>query len=77
MEGIGKTISELGCFGTILVAGDEIGSDVSITGSSDVNDKYPVIHNEYAGFLLRTKFSNVDEGGVASGFATLSSPYLF
>jgi glutathione synthase len=35
-----------------------------------------VVHNEYAGFLLRTKFSNVDEGGVASGFATLSSPYL-
>ena len=34
------------------------------------------LHNEYAGFLLRTKFSNVDEGGVASGFATLSSPYL-
>ena len=34
------------------------------------------IHNEYAGFLLRTKFSNVDEGGVASGFATLSSPFL-
>ena len=32
--------------------------------------------NEYSGFLLRTKFSNVDEGGVASGFATLSSPYL-
>jgi len=35
-----------------------------------------ILHNEYAGFLLRTKFSNVDEGGVASGFATLSSPYL-
>lgn len=35
-----------------------------------------ILHNEYAGFLLRTKFSNIDEGGVASGFATLSSPYL-
>lgn len=35
-----------------------------------------ILHNEYCGFLLRTKFSNVDEGGVASGFATLSSPYL-
>jgi glutathione synthase len=34
------------------------------------------LHNEYSGFLLRTKFSNVNEGGVASGFATLSSPYL-
>jgi len=35
-----------------------------------------VLHNEYAGFLLRTKFVGVNEGGVASGFATLSSPYL-
>ena len=60
IEGIGDSISEFGCFGTILASHD---------GS--------IIHNEYAGFLLRTKFSNVDEGGVASGFATLSSPYLY
>jgi glutathione synthase len=58
--GAGPTISELGCFGTIVAAGE--GGEV--------------VHNEYAGFLLRTKFSGVDEGGVASGFATLSSPYL-
>jgi glutathione synthase len=60
VEGSGDTISELGCFGTIIVDGT--------TGT--------VIANEYAGFLLRTKFSTVNEGGVASGFATLSSPYL-
>lgn len=60
VEGTGMTISELGCFGTIVATGDE----------------GEVVHNEYAGFLLRTKFSGVDEGGVASGFATLSSPYL-
>ena len=60
IEGSGDSISELGCFGTILVSSD---------GES-------VLHNEYAGFLLRTKFSGVDEGGVASGFATLSSPFL-
>ena len=59
IEGSGDTISELGCFGTI----------VSTAGGD-------IVHNEYAGFLLRTKFSTVDEGGVASGFATLSSPYL-
>jgi glutathione synthetase len=59
VEGCGMTISELGCFGTIVVSGEG-----------------DVVHNEYAGFLLRTKFSGVDEGGVASGFATLSSPYL-
>lgn len=60
VEGEGPTVSELGIFGTILV-------------SPNGNDVY---HNDYAGFLLRTKFSDVDEGGVASGFATLSSPYL-
>jgi glutathione synthase len=59
VEGSGDTISELGCFGTVVA---------STEGE--------ILHNEYAGFLLRTKFSNVDEGGVASGFATLSSPYL-
>jgi glutathione synthetase len=59
MEGTGDSISELGCFGTVLATHDGT-----------------ILHNEYAGFLLRTKFSNVDEGGVASGFATLSSPYL-
>ena len=60
VEGSGESISELGCFGTILQS----------------YDGKTTLHNEYAGFLLRTKFENVDEGGVASGFATLSSPYL-
>lgn len=59
VEGSGDSVSELGCFGCLLV---------------DPNGK--ILHNKYSGFLLRTKFSGVDEGGVASGFATLSSPYL-
>jgi glutathione synthase len=59
IEGSGETISELGCFGTVVASPEG-----------------EIVHNKYAGFLLRTKFSNVDEGGVASGFATLSSPYL-
>lgn len=59
VEGQGESISELGCFGTIV--------------ASNEGD---VCHNKYSGFLLRTKFSGVDEGGVASGFATLSSPFL-
>ena len=59
VEGTGMTISELGCFGGILVTEDS-----------------HVVYNDYGGFLLRTKFSGVDEGGVASGFATLSSPFL-
>lgn len=60
VEGSGETVSELGCYGSILVS----------------HDGQQVLHNEYSGFLLRTKFESVDEGGVASGFATLSSPYL-
>lgn len=60
VEGMNESISELGCFGTIVQSFD--GEET--------------LHNEYSGFLLRTKFSNVNEGGVASGFATLSSPYL-
>eukprot|EP00538_Stauroneis_constricta_P000769 CAMPEP_0119558438 /NCGR_PEP_ID=MMETSP1352-20130426/10784_1 /TAXON_ID=265584 /ORGANISM="Stauroneis constricta, Strain CCMP1120" /LENGTH=523 /DNA_ID=CAMNT_0007605807 /DNA_START=387 /DNA_END=1958 /DNA_ORIENTATION=+ len=59
VEGSGDSVSELGCYGTVVVTPDG-----------------DVVHNEYAGFLLRTKFSNIDEGGVASGFATLSSPHL-
>ena len=50
----------------------ELGCFACIVATADGQ----LLHNEYAGFLLRTKFANVDEGGVASGFATLSSPYL-
>lgn len=32
--------------------------------------------NEYAGYLLRTKASDANEGGVAAGFAVLDSLYL-
>jgi glutathione synthase len=74
VEGYGMTISELGCFGTIVTSGDE--GDVKVEGGGGNEEEGKIIHNEYAGFLLRTKFSGVDEGGVASGFATLSSPYL-
>jgi len=51
-------------------------SELGAFGTLVVDSQGEVVHNTYAGFLLRTKFSNVDEGGVASGFATLSSPYL-
>lgn len=35
-----------------------------------------VILNEHSGYLLRTKASNTNEGGVAAGFAVLDSVYL-
>ena len=51
-------------------------SELGCFGAIVASGEGEIVHNEYAGFLLRTKFSGVDEGGVASGFATLSSPYL-
>ena len=33
-----------------------------------------VLRNRPAGHLVRTKLEGVDEGGVAAGFAVLSSP---
>ena len=35
-----------------------------------------VVVNRYAGHILRTKLDGVDEGGVATGYAVLSSPLL-
>jgi len=61
--------------GKVQGKGESI-SEFGAFGTLVVDPDGGVVHNHYAGFLLRTKFSNVDEGGVASGFATLSSPYL-
>lgn len=54
-------VSELGIFGTI-VFNEETGEIKS---------------NENAGFLLRSKFSSSDEGGVAAGFGCVDSVYLY
>ena len=66
------TLSELGVFGTFLA--------VDPPGPSDPAGPAPkptvVLVNEYAGHILRTKAEGVDEGGVATGYAVLSSPIL-
>eukprot|EP00929_Paragymnodinium_shiwhaense_P060622 TRINITY_DN30266_c0_g2_i1.p1 TRINITY_DN30266_c0_g2~~TRINITY_DN30266_c0_g2_i1.p1 ORF type:complete len:513 (+),score=86.67 TRINITY_DN30266_c0_g2_i1:113-1651(+) len=41
-----------------------------------VGDGRTVYKNEHAGHLVRTKAEGVDEGGVASGYAVLNSPFL-
>lgn len=61
--------------GRVEGTGDSI-SELGCFGAVVASDAGEIVHNKYSGFLLRTKFSNVDEGGVASGFATLSSPFL-
>lgn len=58
---LANTVSELGIYGTFLTVSD--------------NTSVPVI-NGHAGHLLRTKKVGVDEGGVATGYAVLSSPVL-
>jgi len=41
-----------------------------------VSDGTNIITNEYAGYLLRTKVSDKDDGGVSAGVAVLDSLYL-
>jgi glutathione synthase len=43
---------------------------------SDFRNKDKVIINDKCGYLMRTKVSSSDEGGVAAGFAVLDSLYL-
>lgn len=54
-------ISELGVFGTILF--DATSGDIK--------------YNENSGFLLRSKFSTSNEGGVAAGFGCVDGVYLY
>ena len=51
-------------------------SELGCYGTIVTDSKGTVALNEPSGLLLRTKFSHIDEGGVASGFSCLSSPYL-
>lgn len=54
-------ISELGVFGTLLFN----------------EDSGKILSNEVSGWLLRSKFSSSNEGGVAAGFGCVDSVYLF
>lgn len=54
-------VSELGVFGNVLF--NENSGEVLV--------------NENAGFLLRSKFSSSDEGGVAAGFGCVDNVYLY
>lgn len=54
-------ISELGIFGSIVF--DEVKGDIK--------------YNENSGFLLRSKFSSSNEGGVAAGFGCVDGIYLY
>ncbi|XP_062084672.1 glutathione synthetase, chloroplastic [Humulus lupulus] len=54
---------------------DDAISELGIYGAY-LRNKEKVIINEQCGYLMRTKISSSDEGGVAAGFAVLDSLYL-
>ncbi|ODV63532.1 glutathione synthase [Ascoidea rubescens DSM 1968] len=54
-------VSELGVFGTAV-------------WNSETDE---ILTNKVAGYLLRSKFSTSDEGGVAAGFGCIDSIYLY
>ncbi|VVB15268.1 unnamed protein product [Arabis nemorensis] len=54
---------------------DQAISELGVYGAY-LRNKERVIVNEQSGYLMRTKVSSSDEGGVAAGFAVLDSIYL-
>jgi glutathione synthase len=77
----GNVISELGIFGTCLwkvpnlkTAADEGGQ---IDRDSVEMELPEIMFNNEGGYLLRTKASGSDEGGVAAGFSSLDSVILY
>ncbi|CAH9073964.1 unnamed protein product [Cuscuta epithymum] len=54
---------------------EQVVSELGIYGAY-LRNKTKVIINEQSGYLMRTKVSSSNEGGVASGFAVLDSIYL-
>ncbi|KAL8155381.1 hypothetical protein AgCh_000675 [Apium graveolens] len=54
---------------------DSAVSELGIYGAY-LRNKENVIMNDHAGYLMRTKVSSSNEGGVAAGFAVLDSLYL-
>lgn len=71
----GDVISELGIFGTCLWKTTSSPS----RAAADVKavERPEILHNEEGGYLLRTKASGSDEGGVAAGFSSLDSVLLY
>mmetsp|Transcript_7340 Transcript_7340/g.16419 ORF Transcript_7340/g.16419 Transcript_7340/m.16419 type:complete len:129 (+) Transcript_7340:1003-1389(+) len=66
---------------SVLVRGGSSGvglavHELGVYSSLLVSEKKEIVLNKVAGHLVRTKMDGVDEGGVATGYAVLSSPLL-
>ena len=79
-ETLDKTVSELGVYGVFLGNGSNEDIHSQSNNSSSKEDlscvktkRDGVILNDSAGYLLRTKPSESDEGGVAAGYAVLDA----
>jgi hypothetical protein len=67
-------------YSTLFVRNGELKNSLAISElgiySVFIADDSKVIENTQGGYLLRTKVSDSDEGGVAAGYAVLDSLYL-
>lgn len=60
------------------ILNDGIMSELGIFGSAIFNETNgDILYNEYSGFLLRSKLSTSNEGGVAAGFGCVDGVYLY
>ncbi|KAK7397239.1 hypothetical protein VNO78_18406 [Psophocarpus tetragonolobus] len=75
MQRIFPTISAAALMRNGCVHKDHAISELGIYGTY-LRNKDKVIMNKQSGYLMRTKISSSDEGGVAAGFAVLDSVYL-
>ncbi|KAL9320307.1 hypothetical protein ACSQ67_012146 [Phaseolus vulgaris] len=75
MQRIFPTISAAVLMRNGCLSKDHAISELGIFGTY-LRNKDKVIINKPSGYLMRTKMSSSDEGGVASGFAVLDSLYL-
>ncbi|KAL8805495.1 MAG: hypothetical protein Q9182_001950 [Xanthomendoza sp. 2 TL-2023] len=70
----GEVIGELGIYGVCLWRNGH--GEAGGKKTADETDGGAVLQNCEAGFLLRTKGSESEEGGVAAGFGAVDSPCL-
>jgi Eukaryotic glutathione synthase, ATP binding domain len=70
-------LCELGIYGIFLCDSDANAESPSASTPADTSSTVSAPYiNRYGGYLLRVKPAVSDEGGVAAGYAVLSSPDL-
>lgn len=69
-------IGELGVFGTCLWRGGCGRRSANAGGDGGTTTKVKILDNREAGYLLRTKGRESEEGGVAAGFGAVDSVCL-